>query len=129
MLYVHLVILLALLELFLFAVAVSRARSVFGIKAPATTGHPVFDRTYRVQANTIEHLVIFVPSILFFAWYVGAYIAAALGVVFLVGRILYFRGYVKDPEARGPGAILTALPNALLLIGSIVGVIWALVQR
>jgi glutathione S-transferase len=126
---VHLVIGLALVEFFLFGVAVSRARARYQIPAPATTGNEVFERYFRVQMNTLEQLVIFVPSVLLFARYVNVYGAAALGVVFLIGRALYFQGYVKAPQARHIGFILSVAPNLALLIGAIIGAIVALSAR
>jgi uncharacterized membrane protein YecN with MAPEG domain len=126
---VHLVIALALVEFFLFCAAVARARTRYNIPAPATTGNDVFERYFRVQMNTLEQLVIFVPSVLLFARYVNVYVAAALGVVFLIGRALYFQGYVKAPQARHIGFTLTAVPNLALLIGAIIGAIVALSAR
>jgi glutathione S-transferase len=126
---VHLVIALALVEFFLFCVAVARARTRYNIPAPATTGNDVFERYFRVQMNTLEQLVIFVPSVLLFARYVNVYGAAALGVVFLIGRALYFQGYVKAPQARHIGFILSVVPNLALLIGAIIGAIVALSAR
>ena len=118
---VHLVIGLALLEFFLFGWAVARARTRYQVAAPATTGHEVFERYFRVQMNTLEQLIIFVPSIVLFARYLDAYAAAALGAVFLVGRVLYFQGYVKAAERRHLGFMLSAIPNVTLLIGAIIG--------
>ena len=126
---VHLVITLALVEFFLFCVAVARARARYNIPAPATTGNEVFERYFRVQMNTLEQLVIFVPSVLLFARYVNVYGAAALGVVFLIGRALYFQGYVKAPQARHVGFILSVAPNLALLIGAIIGALFALSAR
>ena len=126
---VHLVIALALVEFFLFGVAVSRARARYNIAAPATTGNEVFERYFRVQMNTLEQLIIFVPSMLLFARYVNVYVAAALGVVFLIGRALYFQGYVRAPQARHIGFILTVAPNLALLTGAIIGAIVALSAR
>ena len=126
---VHLVITLALVEFFLFGVAVSRARARYNIPAPATTGNEVFERYFRVQMNTLEQLIIFVPSMLLFARYVNLYLAAALGVVFLIGRALYFQGYVKAPQPRHVGFILTAVANLALLIGAVIGAIVALSAR
>ena len=126
---VHLVIAFALVEFFLFGLAVASARARYHIPAPATTGNEVFERYLRVQMNTLEQLIIFVPSVLLFARYVNVYVAAALGVVFLIGRALYFQGYVKAPQARHIGFILTAVPNLALLIGAIIGAIVALSAR
>ena len=126
---VHLVIAVALVEFFLFAAAVARARTRYNIPAPATTGNEVFERYFRVQMNTLEQLVVFVPSVLLFARYVNVYGAAALGVVFLIGRALYFQGYVKAPQARHVGFTLSVVPNLALLIGAIIGAIVALSAR
>jgi glutathione S-transferase len=126
---VHLVIALALVEFFLFGVAVARARARYNILAPATTGNEVFERYFRVQMNTLEQLIIFVPSVLLFARYVNVYVAAALGVVFLIGRAVYFQGYVKAPQARHTGFVLSAVPNLALLIGAIIGAIVTLSAR
>lgn len=125
--WVHLVVLLALVEFFLFGAAVARARGHYNVPAPAITGHEVFERTFRVQANTLEQLLVFVPSILLFGLYLSPYIAAALGVLFLIGRALYFRGYVRSAQGRHLGFLLTVLPNLALLIGAIAGTLRALV--
>jgi glutathione S-transferase len=123
---VHLVLVLALLEFFYFLNAVGRARSRFGVKAPATTGHETFERVFRVQMNTLEQLIIFVPSLLLFAAYVNAPLAAALGAVFIIGRALYYRGYVREPRQREMGFLLSVIPNAALLLGALVGTLLAL---
>lgn len=120
---IHLVIGLALVEFLLFGFAVARARVRYNVPAPATTGNEVFERYFRVQMNTLEQLIIFVPAILLFGRYVNAYVAAALGVIFLIGRAMYFQGYVRAPGGRHIGFVLTAIPNVTLLIGGIVGAI------
>src|SRR3989440_3514337 len=124
--FVHLVIALDLCGFFLSGVAVARERARYNIPAPATSGNEVFERYFRVEMNTLEQLVIFVPSVLLFARYVNAYVAAALGVVFLIGRALYFQGYVRSAAGRHIGFILTAIPNLALLIGALIGAIVAL---
>jgi hypothetical protein len=77
--------------------------------------------------NTLELLVIFVPSMLLFGQYFGAYLATALGVIYLIGRMIYFMSYVKDPKSRSAGYGLSALPVIVLLVGAIVGAIRAAV--
>ena len=124
--YVHVVIALALLEFFLFGLAVSRARARFEVPAPATSGNPAFERYFRVQMNTLEQLVIFVPSILLFAHYVGAYVAAALGLIFVIGRAIYFQGYTKAAEGRHIGFTLSVVPNVVLLVGGLLGAVRAI---
>ena len=118
---VHFVLALALLEYFAFGWAVGRARATYKVAAPATTGHEVFERYFRVQMNTLEQLVVFGPSIMLFAWYVNAYVAAALGLLFVIGRALYFRGYVQSAQGRHHGFLLSAIPNVTLLMGGLLG--------
>lgn len=122
---VHAVIALALIELFVFGVLVGGARVRYGVEAPAISGHPVFERYYRVHYNTIELLVCLVPGLLLFATYVSEPIAAGLGLLFIVGRAIYFRGYVEDPKKRGPGFGLSALPVMISLAGGLVGAVVA----
>jgi uncharacterized membrane protein YecN with MAPEG domain len=86
----------------------------------------VAERWMRVQGNTVEQLVIFFPGLWLFSHYVNAEAAAALGLVFLIGRFLFARGYVADPAKRGPGFILTYLSNAVLALGGLAGAIAAL---
>ena len=123
---VHLVLALALVEFLLFGLAVARARTRYNVPAPAISGHAVFERYFRVHMNTLEQLIIFVPGMLLFAHYVNAYVAAALGALFIIGRAVYFRGYVRAPEARHLGFVLSAVPNLTLLIGGIIGALRAL---
>ena len=103
--------------------AVGKARGTYAVPAPATSGNEVFERYFRVQMNTLEQLVVFVPSILLFGAYVHPLIAAALGLVFVIGRWLYFRGYVKDPKKRELGFILSGIPNLILLLGGLIGIV------
>jgi uncharacterized MAPEG superfamily protein len=118
---VNFVIALALLEYFVFSTLVGRARGKYNVPAPAISGHPVFDRYFRAHQNTLEQLVIFVPSMLIFSRVFDPRIAAGLGVVFIVGRALYFRGYVADAAKRGTGFLIGALAQVALLLGSLVG--------
>jgi glutathione S-transferase len=119
--YVAVVIVLALLQYIVFGALVGRARGRYGVKAPAVTGNEVFERYFRVQQNTLELLVAFVPA----AWLFGAYVdprwAALLGLVYLAGRVLYLRGYVADPARRELGFSLSVLPIAVLLLGALWG--------
>ena len=125
--YVALVTVLALLEFQCFAFMVARARGKFGVKAPATTGHEVFDRYFRVQMNTLEQLMLFLPSLWIFAYFVSPIWAAALGVVFVIGRAIYAVSYIRDPKTRSLGFALTALPMLLMLLGIAVWAVRAIV--
>ncbi len=122
---VYIVIAFALLQFFVFSGLVGRARVKFGIDAPAVTGDPIYERYHRVHYNTMEQLVIFVPSMLLFGKYVSSLVAAGLGLVFIVGRIIYFRAYISEPAKRGPGFGLTMLPTVILLLGGLAGAIWS----
>ena len=125
MAYVQLIIVLALIEFVLFGYAVGQARTRYQVPAPATSGHEVFDRYFRAHMNTLEQLVVFLPSIWLFAHYINAWIAVALGALFLIGRALYFRGYVQSAQTRHAGFVISAIPNVTLLVGALIGVIRA----
>ena len=112
---------LALIEYWVFLVLTGQARGRFGVAAPATAGHPIFERYFRVQMNTLEQLALFLPGLAAFAWTVSEPWAAAMGVVFILGRALYARGYIADPARRGPGFLLTLIANAVLVFGGLVG--------
>ncbi len=124
--YLAIVTALALLEYTGIGVMVSLARGKYGIKAPATSGHPIFDRTFRVHQNTLEQLMLFLPSLWLFGTYVSATWGALLGLVFIVGRGLYVRGYIADAEKRGPGFLIGTVAHGVLLLGGLVGAVLAL---
>jgi uncharacterized MAPEG superfamily protein len=120
MIFVDLVIGIALLEFLYFGFAVGKARDKYGVKAPATAGNEMFERYFRVQMNTLEQLIVFLPSILLFAHYADPRIAAALGLVYVIGRALYFRAYTRDPGSRSLGFALSSLPVVILLVGALI---------
>jgi glutathione S-transferase len=123
MLWIALVILLALLEYMVFGFLVGGARERYKIPAPATSGHPDFERTFRVHYNTLELLVVFVPAIWLFGMYLNPRWGAIIGAVFLVGRALYAVGYIRAAEKRSIGAMLSFASVAVLLFGALFGVI------
>jgi hypothetical protein len=125
--YIAIVTVVALLQYVFFASAVGRARGKYGVKAPAVTGHEVFERYFRVQQNTLELLVVLLPSLWLFAQYVSPLWGAALGAVYVVGRMLYFTSYVRDPARRELGFALSVLPALALAIGALVGALARLV--
>jgi glutathione S-transferase len=133
---VALVTLLSLALFFWMGADVARARVRFGVLAPAVTGHPEFERHFRVQANTLEGIILFLPAMWLFALTidglrgsdVGDKIGAALGLVWIIGRVIYMRSYVRDPASRGLGFGVQALASMLLLIGGLVAVVWGLVK-
>ena len=126
MLWIALVVLLALLEFMVFGFLVGRARGLYKIQAPATSGHPLFERAFRVHYNTLEMLVVFVPAIWLFGLYDNPRWGAIIGAVFVVGRALYGIGYMRAPEKREVGALLSFAAVAVLVGGALYGVIRAL---
>jgi glutathione S-transferase len=123
MAWVLIVMVLALVQFQGFGIAVGRARSKHGVHAPATTGHPVFERYFRVQMNTLEQLVVFLPAIWLFAQFIHPLWAAGLGGVYLIGRQLYCMSYVKDPKSRSVGFGLTMLPITVMLAGVLIAAV------
>ena len=121
--YVHIVALLAIVQFIYFSMLVGKARGKYGIKAPAMTGHEGFERAVRVQMNTLEQLVCFLPALLIAAVYWSPVYVAATGVVYLVGRTLYQRAYVADPAKRGLGFMLTFFPTVLLVLAGLIGAV------
>ena len=126
MAYTDIVTALALLQFVWFSMQVAKARGKYQVEAPAVSGNEIFERYFRVHMNTLEQLIVFIPSIVLFGRYIEPRIAAALGIVFLIGRALYFRSYVSDPKKRSLGFGLTFLPNAILLVGAVIGAALAL---
>lgn len=120
--YPTLIVLLALLQYVWFSMRVGMARGKYNIEGPACSGDEAFERLFRVQANTLEQLIIFVPAMYAFAHFTSSRWATILGVVFIIGRFLYAAEYVKNPKTRTLGFALTFLPNAALLIGALIGV-------
>jgi len=128
MTWIILVSLLALAQYLWFGLLVGRARGRYGIAAPAVTGHPIFERYYRVQMNTLELLVLLLPSLAYASLYVPPLWPALLGGVYLIGRQLYCRAYVADPAKRELGFQLSMVPIVVLLLIGIVGSIMRLVR-
>jgi hypothetical protein len=124
--YVYLVIVLALVEYFVFGALVARARAKYGVKAPACVGPDAFNRTFRVHQNTLEWLVVFLPCIWLFGTLVSAATAAIIGGVGIAGRAVYAQGYIAAADKRASGMMVSGFANMALLIGSLVGVLMAL---
>lgn len=129
MAWVDIVGLLAVVQLFIFGMLVGQARGKYGVAAPATTGHPVFERYYRVQMNTVEMLIAFLPGLWLAAKYWSPNYAAILGAIYLVGRVLFFRAYVSEPKSRNLGFTVSMLPTVVLVIAALIGAMRTLIQR
>ena len=125
MAYVSLVVILALVEYIVFSFLVGKARGRYGIKAPAITGHDMFERYFRLQQNTLEQLVVFIPAIFICAYFLHAVSAAVIGIFFIIGRAIYARAYITG-GARFVGMMMTFLTNVTLLLGGIAGIVKSL---
>lgn len=117
-----LVTLLTMLLLLATTWAVGHARHKYGIKAPAISGDPAFERAYRVQMNTLESTVMFLPTLWLAAHYGFSGWAGVAGLAWLVGRAWYALAYLKDAGKRGPGFSLGMLAWAALLVMAVIGV-------
>jgi len=118
--------LITLLALFLYLytlLAVGRARVKYGVMPPAMTGNPDFERVVRVQVNTLEHLALFLPPLWLFSLSISPTWGAGLGIFWIIGRALYAWGYAQEASKRTPGFGISFLSNAVLLIGSLIGVL------
>ena len=123
MAYVDIVTALAVLQFLVFGFRVGKARGLYGVKAPAITGNESFERYFRVQQNTLEQLIVFLPGLYLFSHYFSPPVAAVLGAVYLVGREVYAATYVKDPAKREMGYGLTFLPMVILVLGGLIGAV------
>jgi glutathione S-transferase len=122
---VAIVTILALLLYFVMSMRVGLGRAKYGVPAPAIAGNPDFERLFRIQANTLEWLPIFLPALWLFAIYWNDRVAALIGLVWIVGRILYMTGYARAAGARGPGFAIQGLATLVLLLGALGKAIWA----
>jgi glutathione S-transferase len=118
---------LALLVYFGMSFQVATARRKSGIEAPATTGHPILERAMRVHYNTLEWMPLFLVSLWLFAIYWNEFVAAGLGVVWIVGRLIYSAGYMSDPAKRSTGFLIQSLSVAILLFGALGRIVYSLV--
>jgi uncharacterized membrane protein YecN with MAPEG domain len=121
--FVALVTLLLLFQYLTFMMLCGMARSKGGVQAPATAGDEMFERALRVQVNTLEQLIITLPAMWLCAMYYRPLVAAALGLVFFLGRLLYRAGYMRDPAKRGPGMIIGFLANVGLMLTALWGIV------
>ena len=126
--FTALVTCLAIVFYFFTTIQVSKARAAFGVKVPAISGNPDFERVFRVQMNTLEWMPIFLPSLWLFAVYVSDPIAAALGLVWIAGRILYMTGYSQAASKRGRGFAVQATAAFILWLGALGAIVWRLVH-
>lgn len=119
--YVDVVAVIAVLQLIFFSALVGRARGQYGIDAPAVVGHELFERAYRVQMNTLELLVAFLPALFLAGKYWPQSAIAGLGAIYVLGRFVYWRAYMGAPKSRALGFGLSIFPILLLLVAALVG--------
>lgn len=117
-----LITLLVILLMFISGVNVGRARGRYGIKAPAVTGHEMFERAFRIQMNTLEGAALMLPALWLYAGFIGDRGAGAMGVVWLAARVWYAVAYQNNPARRGGGFGLAFLAVAGLWLGALWGV-------
>lgn len=118
--------LLMVLLMFATTALVGKARHRYAIKAPAVTGHPLFERAYRIQMNTLEWSVMTVPCLWIFGAYVSDFYAMLLGLLWLAGRVMYAVGYHRDPPRRARGFLIAAVAFGALGLGGSAGVAMAI---
>jgi glutathione S-transferase len=126
--FTALVTLLAVFLYFWFGFQVGQARAKFGIKAPATTGNPDFERVFRIQMNTLEWMPIFLPAMWLAAIHVSDIAAALVGVVWIAGRVAYMRGYSEAAEKREPGFFVQGIATGLLWLAALIGVLMSMLH-
>jgi uncharacterized membrane protein YecN with MAPEG domain len=126
---VELITVLALLQFLYFGILVGKARERYGVKAPAVTGNEIFERYLRVQMNTLELLILLLPALWIATSYVAAYWVALLGVVYLIGRLIYLRAYIAEPSRRSLGFTISSVPILALLAIDLIGSVSRLIRR
>jgi len=129
MVWVSAVVLVAVLQFMILGMAVGMARGRYHVAAPATSGHPTFERLFRVHQNSLEMLIAFIPGIWLYGWWVSQTWATALGIVFVAARILYTFQYLQDPKSRTIGAMLSFLVILILLVGDLYAVVELALSR
>lgn len=128
MIWIEIITAVALLQYIFFGALVGNARGQYGVSAPAITGHDMFERYYRVQMNTLELLIVFLPALWLAARYWSPVAMAALGAVYVVGRFVYLKAYTKDPASRSLGYSLSIGPALLLLLAGLAGAVLAAIK-
>jgi len=120
---VNIVAVLAVFQFIVFSFLVGKARVQYGVKAPAVQGHEQFERVFRVQMNTLEQIVCFIPALLLANIYWPDIFVALVGTVYLIGRLIFRHSYISDPSTRALGFMLTLIPTVVLLIAALIGAV------
>ena len=120
---VAIITVLALMQFIFFGMRVGQMRGKHGVKAPDMTGDPEFMRMFRIHQNTMEQLIVFVPALWIFAHYWDPKWGAAIGLIYIASRFVYYLGYLKDPKDRGRGFGIGFAAITVLLVGGIAGAV------
>jgi glutathione S-transferase len=123
--YTEAATLLALLLYLGVAYNVAMARGRYKIKAPAVTGDENFERAYRVQMNTIEQMVFFLPAMWLYAILLNDIGAAVGGLIWVVGRLIYAFSYLRNPTSRSTGFTIGFVAALGLYLGAVYGLLKA----
>ncbi len=127
MIYAIIIILIALLQYMFFIGRVAANRSKLEVVAPHISGNEIWERMYRVQMNTLEQIIIFIPGMLIFSYYVSSNWVILPGIIYLIGRQIYSASYISNPAKRGFGMMLTFISNFSLVIGALIRAIYSLI--
>ena len=125
---VDLVAVAAIIQFLAYGFLAGRARAKYGVRAPAVTGHELFERAFRVQMNTMELMVAFLPALYLASKHWPSGYVASCGVVYIVGRLVYRRAYLAGPERRSVGFLLSVVPIFVLLLAALAGIFRAALQ-
>ena len=117
------IVMMALALYIYFTVRVGANRGKLDFDSHACSGNEKFDLLFRVQHNTLEQLIVFIPATFAFAFYLSPVWVLLPGGLFLIGRLLYSSSYIKQPDKRAPGMILTLTANTALVLGTLVSVV------
>ena len=118
----------ALILYFVVTINVGRPRFKYKVSAPQVTGNPDFERVLRVQQNTLEQMILFLPSLWLFSQFISPTLGAGIGAVWIIGRILFAWGYYQAAEKRSMGFGIGTLATLALLGGSLTGIIMSLLK-
>lgn len=119
---------ITLIVFFVITLNVGRARVKYKVPVPQTSGDPDFERVFRVQQNTLEQLILFLPSLWLFSLFVNPIWGAGIGGVWIIGRILFAWGYYQEAQKRRLGFAINALSVIVLILGSLVGIVMMFVN-
>jgi uncharacterized membrane protein YecN with MAPEG domain len=114
---------LAILIAIGFAILVSRVRRSVDIFPPAMSGDPRLERALRVQGNTVEGFIVFVPALWLAALYFQGWVPPIIGLIWCLGRLIFAVGYMAAPEKRAIGFGISILSVLALVVLAGIGIV------